>query len=111
MKSPGCQRLNLSEEDTPQDVGEWKRLVREDQQKQYDLYVAQQAPEQNQESNEERRVSERLTVLRNKDKPVTQHVSQQSNGKKSRAKWFRDYRDRTRNCPHCGKTIRTKRPR
>lgn len=106
-RSPYCKQLVLSDEDTPQDRAEGLRLVKEDQKRQYESYISQQQPSEAQESNEEKRVAERLTLLRNKTKPVAQHVAQQNgNGKpKSRAEYFRGYRKRTKKCPHCGKPI------
>ena len=75
-RSPFCRRLVLDDEDTPQDESEGLRLVREDQKRQYDKYVAQHNPEKE------------LTVLRNSGK--------------SRAEYFREYRKR-KVCRHCGK--------
>ena len=37
-KSRFCKQLILSPEDEPQDIEEWRRLVREDQQRQYKDY-------------------------------------------------------------------------
>lgn len=100
--SPKCKRLVLSEEDTPQDAQEGRRLVEEDQRRQYDSYLAQTEPATSQGTSEEQRVGERLTMLRNNHIPVAQHVSQQP---KSRAAYFREYRKRPKKCPHCGNNV------
>jgi hypothetical protein len=77
-----CRKLVLEDEDIPQDEAEGLRLVREDQKRQYDKYVALLDPDVAQQS---------LTELRN--------------NVKSRAEYFREYRKRPKKCPHCKKQI------
>ncbi len=66
IKSRFCKPLVLPEEDCPQDVTEWRRLVREDQQRQFEQYVGGTTTTV-EKTDEERRVEE---FLASKNLPV-----------------------------------------
>lgn len=66
VKSRECKPLVLPPEDEPQDIAEWKRLVKEDQQRQYDEYCALYGNGDKPASSEEVRVLQQLDKLRNK---------------------------------------------
>lgn len=81
-----CPELVLRDEDQPQDERDWKRMVREHQEKHYTIYMSQFEPEDVAQPKEH----------------VAIHVAQQVNGAtKSRAEYFRKYRKMKR-CRHCG---------
>lgn len=99
-QSPMCKKLVFSAEDEPQDAREGLRLVREYERKQYDAYVAQLQPEEQSETEEEKRVTKQLTMLRNKNNGGKDVLHN-----KSRAEYFREYRKRPKKCPYCKKQI------
>lgn len=55
-RSRFCKPLVLPEEDCPQDVNEWRRLVREDQERQYRDFLGSNGESNVEKTDEERRV-------------------------------------------------------
>lgn len=107
-RSPICKRPVWTDEDTPQDASAGMKKLREDQERQYQAYIAINQPKEQEQTSEEKRVAEKLIMLRNKQNgqsgPVT--LQTKSNETKSRAEYMRGYRKRPKKCPHCGKEIK-----
>ncbi len=68
-RSRFCKPLVLPEEDCPQDVNEWRRLVREDQERQYRDFLGSNGESNVEKTDEERRV-ERFLAEKNLPVPV-----------------------------------------
>lgn len=86
IRTPRCKQLVLPPEDQPQDERDWKKLLRADQERQYDVYASQFEPKEREDV-----AQQPLTVLRN--------------NVKSRAEYFRKYRKKPKFCPHCKKQL------
>ncbi len=87
-RSRFCKPLVLPEEDCPQDVNEWRRLVREDQERQYRDFLGSNGESNVEKTDEERRV-ERFLAEKNLPVPVeaepdTERVVRHARGSEAR---------------------------
>lgn len=105
VRSPRCRKLQLKDEDQPQDAKEWRRLEKEDQEKQYESYITQLQYERYRtqfepkgESKEAEEELRKLSALRNQKNGLR-------NSYVNKAEYMKMYREKRRNCPHCGKEI------
>lgn len=78
----------LSDEDQPQDIGEWKRLLRKDQERQYERYAAQFDPG-------EKTLHNTSSVLHKRNEKWNEYMA--------------DYRKRKVECPKCNHQFRPSR--
>ncbi len=69
-RSRFCKPLVLPEEDCPQDVNEWRRLMREDQERQYRDFLGSNGESNVLDKTDEERRVERFLAERNLPVPV-----------------------------------------